>query len=152
MNISVCNNIHFFYDIINIGDRVNEVIKAGCILIDRNNKQVALVYRKDNDDYSFPKGHLEKNESIVECAIRETEEETKRIPIVDSKFDTFKTEYNNKEGKVTVYYFIAYDGGKSDNKSNETHPLIWLNYDDVYDRLTYETDKELWNKIKVILK
>ena len=50
----------------------NEVIKAGCILIDKNNQKLALVYREDNDDYSFPKGHLEKEESIIECAIRET--------------------------------------------------------------------------------
>ena len=43
---------------------MKEVIKAGCILTDRNNKKIALVYREKNSDYTFPKGHLEKGESI----------------------------------------------------------------------------------------
>lgn len=152
MNISVCYNIHFFYDIINIGDRVNEVIKAGCILIDKNNQKLALVYREDNDDYSFPKGHLEKDESIIECAIRETEEETKRIPVVDSNKKRYENKYVNGEGNVIVYYYIAYDGGHSDNDSLETHPVIWLDYSEVYDKLTYDSDKELWNEVKEVIK
>lgn len=34
------------------------VQKAGCILINYSTKKVALVCR--NNEYSFPKGHLEK--------------------------------------------------------------------------------------------
>lgn len=131
---------------------MKEVIKAGCILIDRNNKKIALVYREKNSDYTFPKGHLEKGESILECAIRETEEETKRIPIVDSSFKQYKKEYENYEGKIIVYYYIAYDGGHSDNDSLETHPVIWLDYSEVYDKLTYDSDKELWNIVKEVIK
>ena len=37
-----------------------------------------FIYRKKQEDYSFPKGHMEKGETIKETAIRETEEETKR--------------------------------------------------------------------------
>ena len=50
--------------------------KAGCILLDKNNK-VALVC-KDGKKFSFPKGHLEEGETLIECALRETEEETQR--------------------------------------------------------------------------
>ena len=56
--------------------------KAGCILINPTNKTVALVYREKQDDYSFPKGHMEGEETLIECAIRETEEETKRDCII----------------------------------------------------------------------
>ena len=54
-----------------------KIDKGGCILINSENK-VAIVYRKYRDDFSFPKGHLEKDESILDAAIRETEEEIKR--------------------------------------------------------------------------
>lgn len=121
--------------------------KSGCILIDKNNNKVALVYREQYDDYSFPKGHIEENESLLMCAIRETEEETKRIPVIDSSYNDLETNYESNEGIIKVKYFVAYDGGKSDNKSTDTHPVIWTNIDKVSEKLTYKTDKELWNKL-----
>ena len=38
--------------------------KAGCFLIKKETKEIALIYRKKHNDYSFPKGHVEKNESL----------------------------------------------------------------------------------------
>ena len=54
----------------------NMTLKAGIILINKN--KIALIYRNNYNDYSFPKGHLEDGESLIECAIRETEEDIKR--------------------------------------------------------------------------
>ena len=51
-------------------------IKAGCFLIDKQAKKIALVYREKQNDWSFPKGHIEDGESPLEAAIREFQEET----------------------------------------------------------------------------
>ena len=52
--------------------------KGGCFLINRETKKVALIYRPRLNDYSFPKGHMEDGETVKDCAIRETIEETGR--------------------------------------------------------------------------
>lgn len=61
-----------------------KVEKAGCILINKENNKIGLIYRQKQKDYSFPKGHRESEESLIECAIRETAEETKRDCILYS--------------------------------------------------------------------
>ena len=47
-----------------------KVIKAGCILVDTKNKKIGLIYRSNRNDYSFPKGHKENGESLVEYCKR----------------------------------------------------------------------------------
>ena len=127
---------------------MGKVLKAGSILMDTNKKKIALVYRENLNDYSFPKEQLEKNESLVECAIRETEEETKRICIVLDN-EPFLLSYITPRGEdVIVYFYLCKDGGKSDNDSTDTHPVVWVDYDKVYDKLSYDNLKELWLRAK----
>jgi len=45
--------------------------KAGTVLLNLETEQIALIYRKRLNDYSFPKGHLESGESLQECAVRD---------------------------------------------------------------------------------
>lgn len=55
-------------------------IKAGVILNNTNNK--LLIIQSRNFKWGFPKGGIEKDESIVKCASRELREETTiSIPI-----------------------------------------------------------------------
>ena len=126
--------------------------KAGCILMDTENKNIAIVYRKEYNDYSFPKGHLEEGETLIKCAIRETEEETKRKPLILDKKEIFIENYKDSFGNLCeTHYFIAKDNGHSDNNSLETHKLIWKNINEVENILTHEHTKELWNNVKNIV-
>lgn len=126
-----------------------KVLKAGCIVVDMINKKIALIYRENRKDYSFPKGHLEANESLIECAIRETEEEIKRVPILIKNEPIIKEKYyDSNNDEVDMNYFLAKDGGLSSNDSLDSHELLWVSIDEVEDLLTYPSLKNIWNQVK----
>lgn len=126
-----------------------KVKKAGCILINTTDKTVALVYREKQKDYSFPKGHMEGDETLVECAIRETAEETKRDCIILEEEPVYVEGYVTPSGEdVEMYYFLAKDIGESDNTSDDSHPTFWLPFDEVYDKLSYPSLKTVWDAVK----
>ena len=122
-------------------------LKAGVILINKN--KIGLIYRDNYNDYSFPKGHLEKNESLMECAIRETEEETKRkVKLVFEKEIYIEHYYTSKGEECECHYYLGLDDGHSDNDSLDTHDLVWVDFNKVEETLSYESLKKLWNIIK----
>ena len=128
---------------------MSKVKKAGCILLDLENKTIALVYREKKNDYSFPKGHLEDGESLVECAIRETAEETKFDCEILEEEPVYIETYITPGGEdVEMYYFISKYIGSSNNNSDDTHPTLWIPYEDVYETLSYDSLKKVWNIVK----
>ncbi len=128
---------------------MGKVKKAGCILLNPENKSIALVFRENKQDYSFPKGHLESGETLVECAIRETAEETKfDCELLEEDPIYFETYITPKGEDVEMYYYISKYTGLSDNNSEDTHPTFWVPFDEVYDKLSYDSLKNVWNNVK----
>ena len=128
-------------------------IKAGCYLIDVNKKMIALIHREKQNDYSFPKGHVEDGEDIMTAAIRETAEETKRIAVIVKEFEPHLEEYVTPKGEeCACFMFIAIDGGKSDNDSTDTHEVVWTPFEDVENVLTYPSLKTSWGEVKENIK
>lgn len=126
-----------------------KVQKAGCILLNLETKKIGLIYREKQNDYSFPKGHLEKGETLIECAIRETEEETKRkVKLYSEEVIAIDHYFDSMNDEVEMYYYIGIDDGISDNDSTDTHDLIWVDYDEVLNTLTYDSLKKTWNIVK----
>lgn len=123
--------------------------KAGCFLIKKETKEIAIIYRQKKGDYSFPKGHVEKGETLKETAIRETAEETKRVAKIIDKYKPFVEKYTTQKGEDCVcYMFFGLDGGKSNNTSEDTHDLVWVPFDKVEETLSYENLKNTWNSAK----
>ena len=123
-------------------------IKAGCFLINKKQKSIALVHREKQNDWSFPKGHHEDGETIKQCAVRETAEETKRDCIV-LDYEPYVETYTTPKGENCVcYMFVAIDNGKSDNDSTDTHDLVWTPFDKVEETLSYPSLKTVWNFFK----
>lgn len=123
--------------------------KAGCFLIKKETKEIALIYRKKQNDFSFPKGHVEEGETLKETAIRETVEETRRIAKIIDKYEPFVEKYTTKRGeKCVCYMFFAVDNGESGNKYEDTHDIIWTPFANVEKILSYESLKNTWKMVE----
>jgi len=86
------------------------VVCAGCVVFRMNENGgidfLLVRHEKDKDGhYGFPKGHTELLESIEECAVRETWEETGVVSrLLYEAMPVFTT--NKNEFKI-VHFFIA---------------------------------------------
>lgn len=126
---------------------MSKVKKAGCILMNTEDKTIALVLRKQTE-YSFPKGHVEEGESLIDCAIRETNEETKRDCEILIPEPIYIENYITPGGEdVIMYYFLAKDIGPSTNTSEDTHPTFWFPVDEVLNKLPYSGLQTVWGSV-----
>ena len=122
--------------------------KAGVFLVNAETGKIGLIYRTEQEDYSFPKGHVEHGESFEECAVRETQEETKRDVVLTDIKPIINRYATPKGEECECYLYVGLDNGPSDNKSLEVHDLVWVEFDKVEEVLTYENLRELWRSIK----
>lgn len=126
--------------------------KAGCFLIRKESREVAVIYRKRQNDYSFPKGHVEEGETLKQTAVREVAEETKRIAFIIDEYEPFIEKYITPRGEECVcYMFFAIDKGKSNNQSEDTHDVIWTSVDKVLEVLSYDSLKNTWKAVEEII-
>lgn len=130
-------------------------LKAGTILINLESKQIGLIYDKRNDSYTFPKGHLEPGETLPECAVRETEEETLRENHLYSENEIDIIKYSTPSGeKVENYMYIAIDDGPTKKNISELDKEIsaWFDFEKVEEKIIYDNLKIFWNNSKNIIK
>lgn len=128
-----------------------KVKKAGCVLINRENRKIALVHRIKKDDYSFPKGHWEDGETLEQCAVRETEEETGRKNHLINNKEIAILKYITPLGEdVENYMYLALDDGESDKVFPQElkEELVWVDFENVEEVLSYPDLKEFWRSIK----
>lgn len=127
-------------------------LKAGCFLVNKKTKKIALVYREKHNDYSFPKGHVEQGENLIECAVRETAEETKRQAKILTMYEPNVENYTTPSGEqCQCHLFFALDCGKSDNQSTDTHQVVWTDINQVEQKLTSDGLKTVWQQAKPII-
>jgi 8-oxo-dGTP diphosphatase len=123
--------------------RAREVVSAGAVVLGPGN-EVLLVHRPKYDDWSFPKGKLDRGEHPTGAAVREVEEETGvRIRL---GVPLHSQHYPVRGGTKLVHYWIGRVVGDGDvsgyQPNSEIDEVAWFPVDKARRRLTYEFDRE----------
>ncbi|MDT0202546.1 NUDIX domain-containing protein [Nocardioides sp. AE5] len=119
-----------------------EVIAAGVVV--RSKGAVLLVHRPAYDDWSFPKGKLDRGEHITTCAVREVREETGLdvrlgVPLTSQHYPV------GRRDKV-VHYWAGRVVGERDVSGYEPNKEIdqvrWVPLDEAAGLLTHARDRD----------
>jgi len=107
-------------------------------------------FRGDRTHWDFPKGQIEKGESMVDTAKREVKEETgiRELRILPGLKETMKYFFKFKGKNIMkfVTFFLAESKRKSVKLSCEHIGFKWLPYEDAIEQLTYNNAKEILKK------
>lgn len=124
--------------------------------IKENIKYFLLVYSVKNGEWSFPKGHIEPNETEKETALREIFEETaiKDLIFIDGfrhidSYDIKPVSQNGADSiiKKNVIYYLCFTEGDFINPDNdEIGECKWADYKQAASSLVHRQQKEILSK------
>ena len=103
---------------------------------------IAIVHRPRYDDWSLPKGKLDKNESSERAALRDVQEETGLSCQLIEELDPVSYTDNRGRPKNVRYWRMKVLSGEFE-VNDEVDELRWLSKADALELLSYEHDREL---------
>ena len=142
----------------------NQELSVGAFIYKIEKKEILflLIYSERNNEWGFPKGHIEPNETEFETAKREIKEET---GITDIQFindfrcvDTYKikgtlsTTKNRIIDKNVIYYLARTKEDFKGSVDDEIGQGKWVNYNQSIEYLKYDNQKKLLEKAYTFLK
>ena len=116
------------------------------------NTEILLIRHIKSGYWSFPKGHVEGDETEEETARREIKEETNIDVLIDTGFRETVSFSPRRDTTKTVVYFL----GKAVN--NDTKPqaeeiseIRWVEIGQAISHLTYDNDKLVVSRAKAFI-
>jgi 8-oxo-dGTP diphosphatase len=114
-----------------------------------------VIKPSNNPKWRLPKGNIGKNESSLQAAQREVREEAGIEVGVGEKVGSEKYFYylnGQKFFKTVVFFLMEYLQEARESFSWETEAIDWLPYKEARERLAFENEKELLDKVVGMVK
>lgn len=120
-------------------------VRAAGAVVTRKGGDVLLVHRPRYDDWSFPKGKLDRDEHATTAAVREVAEETGLDIRLGPALSTQR--YDTGRGRMkSVNYWVGRVQGHDDvscyRVNDEIDEVAWVPWAETVERLTYDYDRD----------
>jgi 8-oxo-dGTP pyrophosphatase MutT (NUDIX family) len=126
--------------------QAQEKVAAGGVVMDDAGR-VLVVHRARYDDWSFPKGGVDKGETIEQAALREVREEAGLECEIIRQLTASRYLYTTRKGerrpKIVYYFVMKITGGQLFADGLETDETAWCSLDEAAERLSYQGDKDI---------
>ena len=117
------------------------------------NIEILLIKHVNSGHWSFPKGHVEGDETELETARREIKEETGLDVILDQTFrETVSYSPRRDTQKIVVYFLALARNYDFVPQAEEIAEIRWVDIARATSMLTYENDKTIVNKARAAIK
>ncbi|WP_432829730.1 NUDIX hydrolase [Dactylosporangium sp. CA-092794] len=121
--------------------KAGSVVPAANAVVVNDAGELLLIHRADNDNWSLPGGGMEPGESMTDCAVRETFEETGiHVEVTglvgiytDPRHVIVYTSNNEVRQEFSIVYTARPLGGEP-TPSDESREVVWVSPDAI-DRL-----------------
>jgi 8-oxo-dGTP diphosphatase len=104
---------------------------------------IAIAHRPRYDDWSLPKGKLDKGEGWEEAALREVEEETGMRCRLGDELEPVTYQDRKGRDKVVRYWLMEPEDDTDFLPNDEVDQLRWMAPPEALELLTYPRDREL---------
>jgi mutator protein MutT len=108
--------------------------------------EVAIIHRPEYDDWTFPKGKVEPDETPEDAALREVREETGVEARLVEKLGDVRYWYmrgGRRIAKVVSFFLLDYVSGELDDHDHEVEHAEWMALEDAARRLTYQGERDM---------
>ena len=130
-----------------------ETSSGAVIFTVTENKIRYLLIEDNHHNIGFPKGHIEKDETLLQTAQREILEE---VGLHVDFLDGFKEELRylmpNGIEKRAVYFLATYKDQQFTPQAGEVENILLLDYDEALKQLTFDNIKPLFEKADKIVR
>lgn len=117
--------------------------------------KVLLIRREKQRDWTFPKGKVDKGESVPAAAVRETLEETGLTVALGATLGTISYTVGDRTRKTVQYWATQVRQETVDawefTPNSEVRKVKWVEIDRVTETLSYSADQELFEVFKQLV-
>jgi len=134
-------------------------ILAGGVLWNPTQNKFYLIYKKERDEWSLPKGHINENEKLEDTAVREVREETgyQNIELMGDNAFLGKIEYQyenekgKKNSKIVRYYLMRLNAdifNETPERKEEGLTGGWFGFKEAMDLIAFEDVRKILSNVK----